>query len=210
MSRVYRWDDKDDKAFRAVAAALCKMTRATVKPFADPFDKLNQRTVLRFEKGDDYRLFWDHLKHLKKGDWDNYADPSKYMYAIEDLGRGADGRVWLTCSDGGAVCVLKFSNEPFFAKYLQHEERMWHKAYPQFKNKVRVLKLVEQTLREDFDGKNLVHGDVAWRNVGLYKNGSEVKAVVFDMTQVKERGESHDGWVDAAVQKLRRATRQDV
>jgi hypothetical protein len=80
------------------------------------------------------------------------------------------------------VCVLKFPNKPVFATNLQHEERMWHKAYPQFKNKVvyemwcgrpalkmphfsavpigereKVLKLVEQTLREDFDEKNLVH-----------------------------------------------------
>ena len=133
------------------------------------------------------------------------------------------------------MCVLKFANKEAFEKYLEHEEKMWHKAYPQFKSKVvcekwcgklalkmphfsavpmlqreKVLKLVEQTLREDFDAKNLVHDDVAWRNVGLYKNGSEVKAVVFDMTLVKERGESDDGWVDAAVEKLRRATRQDV
>ena len=55
-----------------------------------------------------------------------------------------------------------------------------------------------------------MHDDVAWRNVGLYRNGSEVKAVVFDMTLVKERGESHDGWVVAAVQKLRHARRQGV
>ncbi len=44
-----------------------------------------------------------------------------------------DGRVWLTCSHNGAICVLKFPNGPVS---LKHEEEMWHKVYPQFKSKV--------------------------------------------------------------------------
>ncbi len=112
-SVVYRWNDQGAVALRAVASVLCKMARATFTSFADPFDKLDERTVLCFEKGVEGRVFWDHVKHLSgKGEWDKYANPVKYLYAIEDLGRGADGRVWLTCSDGGAVCVLKFPNDP--------------------------------------------------------------------------------------------------
>ncbi len=109
---------------------------------------------------------------------------------------------------------------------------MWHKAYPQFKKKVvyetwcgrpalmmphfsaitaqkreEMLGLIEHMLREDFDRRGLVHGDVAWRNVGLYKKGEQTKAVVFDMAKVEEKKLSNGQWVEVAFQKLRGANR---
>ena len=227
-SRVFRWDEGDQVALRAVAGALCKMARSTQTAWDDPFDQLETRTVLRFEKGKIGRVYWDHLKHLKGGQWDKYANPPKYLYAIEDLGRGADGRVWLVCSRGGSVCVLKFANNPNKARSdLEHEEKMWHKAYPQFASKVvvetwcgwkalrmphfaavalserrNVLALVENTLRDDYDEKGLVHGDVAWRNVGLFRVGNEQKAVVYDTARVREKTASDEKWVEDAMKKL--------
>jgi hypothetical protein len=110
-SKVYCWDEGGDQALRAVAGALCKMARAGHQPFCDPFDKLDERAVLCFEKGEG-GIFWSHVKHLSgRGNWVQYGDPPNCLYAIEDLGRGADGRVWLMCSHGGAVCVLKFSKQ---------------------------------------------------------------------------------------------------
>ena len=227
-TRVYRWDDENCEALRAVGSVLCKMSRATSTPFSDPFDRLDERRVLCFEKGPFGLVFWDHLKHLKgKGNWNEYADPPKNLFAIEDLGRGADGRVWLMCSHSGAVCVLKFSNNGLY-DVLMHEEKMWHQVYPQFRTKVAfekwcsrdalkmphfsavaigdrpaMLELVEQTLRVDFDRKGFVHGDVAWRNVGLYKKGDTTKAILFDMASVRSKDSRDDRWIEEAMLKLR-------
>ena len=228
-SKIFRSSESGDVAMKAVAGALCKMARARATPFQDPFEKLDKRTVLCFEKGEAGRCYWDHLKQLKKGQWNKYANPPKYLYAIEDLGRGADGRVWLTCSHSGAVCVLKFPNGPVTigqASSLKHEEEMWHKVYPQFQSKVVlekwcgrealrmphfsavkveerkiVLELVKATLKNDFHGKGMVHGDVAWRNIGLYKEGAEKKAIVFDMVQVRVY-DKDDDWMESALSRL--------
>jgi hypothetical protein len=60
-------------------------------------------------RGNRTNLLWCRMSHLDgEGKWDMYATPMKYLYAIEDLGRGADGRVWLTCTYSEAVCMLKF------------------------------------------------------------------------------------------------------
>lgn len=106
-SKVYDRKDEDNIAMRAVAAALSKMKKSTVNSFSDPFDNLQGRRLLRFTKGLNRSLFWCRLGKLEgTGKWNKYANPQKYLYAIEDLGRCADGRVWLTCTSSGAVCVL--------------------------------------------------------------------------------------------------------
>ena len=51
--------------------------------------------------------------------------------------------------------------------------------------------------------KGIRHDDVAWRNVGVYREGGRTKAVVFDMQRVHrvEQG-PHDDWVTPAVDSL--------
>jgi hypothetical protein len=166
------------------------------------------------------------------GKWNKYAQPKKYLYAIEDLGFGAEGRVWLTCSFSGAVCVLKFPINDTNGEHkgVERELENWKKAYPEFKafrekwcgrdalrmphfaavrpdERLCALDLVRATLEANFFAKRLVHKDVAWRNIGLYKKvGAErPKAVVFDLGQVEPNQTDHDAnWVDVAIDKLKK------
>jgi hypothetical protein len=78
-SRIFRSSESGDVAMKAVAGALCKMALAKATAFHDPFEKLDVRTVLCFEKGEVGGCYWDHLKHLKEGQWDKYANPPKYL-----------------------------------------------------------------------------------------------------------------------------------
>ena len=63
--------------------------------------------------------------------WNEIARPQKFLCAIEDLGRGAHGCVWLTCFSSGAVCVLKFAldDKP---DGLDKEYAFWQQIYPSF------------------------------------------------------------------------------
>jgi len=152
----------------------------------------------------------------------------KNFFLWEDLGHGADGRAFLVSGGTkGAVGVLKF----FFTDpevKAQHEESMWKQVYshlPPVAESVRIvsvmgqkallmpwfqcpertqssLNAVEETLRDDFMNKRYRHDDVAWRNVGVYCDGDQMKAVVFDMQKVHYDENQKEDWVTSAVASL--------
>ena len=151
----------------------------------------------------------------------------KNFFLWEDLGHGADGRAFLVSGGTkGAVGVLKFFFRDPEVK-AQHEESMWKKVYSHLlpvKKSVRIVRVmgqtallmpwfqcpertqstldaVEKTLREDFMDKGFRHDDVAWRNVGVYCDDGQTKAVVFDMQKV-HCVESQEDWVTSAVASL--------
>lgn len=136
-SRIYSRMDEKHLATRAIAATLCKMTQVKQMPFGSPFVKMNERMLLRFTKGSSRSIHWCRMGKVVPH-WNKFANPTKYLFAIEDLGKGSDGRVWLTCSSSGAICVLKFpikktkSQSEDVAQELQN----WHIAYPEFETKV--------------------------------------------------------------------------
>jgi RNA polymerase-interacting CarD/CdnL/TRCF family regulator len=73
--------------------------------------------------------------------------------------------------------------------------------------RLNVLGMVRATLKANFFDKKLVHEDVAWRNIGLYKKVGSVSpaAVVFDLGRVETNQTAHDydaNWVDNAISKL--------
>lgn len=68
--------------------------RRQVRPFTHPLDKPETRTFLKSVKGAASSTFWACLQVTPA--WDKVASPKKYLFAIEDSGRGAYGRVWLT------------------------------------------------------------------------------------------------------------------
>jgi len=231
VSEIYDRAAGNHLAMRVIAAALCKMAKVKQNPFDDPFDKLKERMLLRFTKGESRSIYWCRMGLLEgQGKWNKYANPKKYLYAIEDLGRGADGRVWLTCACSGAVCVLKFPiNTMSQCNDVERELKNWKKAYPEFESKVlhekwcgrealrmphfatvrpeerlRVLGSVKTTLETNFYDNGLVHKDVAWRNIGLYKGGAEQQAVVYDLGRVRGQITGDDSWVNDAIEKLKR------
>jgi hypothetical protein len=224
VSKIFHRTDPNNEAIRAIAAAICKMQASRQVPFSNPFDRLNDRTLLKFKKGKRQSVFWARLKDVSPR-WDIVAAPRKFLYAVEDLGRGADGRVWLTTTSGGAVCVLKFSLEDRGDK-LDHEFQIWKKAYPQFKvyrenwcghpalrmphfamvkdeKRAQIVSLVRKSLLTNFAANKMKHNDVYWRNIGIYTNrdGNE-EAVVFDMGSVVT-GVEDSSWVDNACLRLK-------
>ena len=102
------------------------MYKAKRQPFSDPFQDLSKRSLLKFEKGNNISVFWTRLTLSKGPQWDKVAAPTKFLYAIEDLGYGAHGRVWLTCASCGAVCVLKFALDGK-GSLLDSEKKVWEK-----------------------------------------------------------------------------------
>jgi len=137
VSKIYDRATDNHLAMRAIAAALCKMAKVKQNPLDDPFDKLDERMLLRFTKGESRSIYWCRLGLLKgQGKWNKYANPKKHLYAIEDLGRGADGRVWLMCTCSGAVCVLKFpikGGNGELRENVKCEMENWKATYPEFK-----------------------------------------------------------------------------
>ena len=58
----------------------------------------------------------------------------------------------------------------------------------------KTLHAVATTPKEDFEAKGFRHGDVAWRNVGVYYADGELRAIVFDMNTV-EPCEADVDWI---------------
>jgi hypothetical protein len=149
VSNVVRWDAADNEALRLLMAALVKMNalNGLRQLPMEPFERLSERKLIKFVKGSqswfwssDLRLLssenvqWHSVLKMKQTD--------KIVYAVDDLGRGYDGRVWFavalrTSTTTGVQkhmlfpLVLKFGNRG--EVNVQDEYKMWLAAYPQFK-----------------------------------------------------------------------------
>lgn len=206
---------------RAIISMLDKMLRSRGTPFASPFEKIGERTILKFVKGTEKCVFWTRL--VVEPQWDKVARPKKFLFAVADLGRGAHGRVWLASSSSGSICVLKFMLSANLTDAL-NETAVWRRAYPEFgvfaevwsgrpsirmphfgrfqmEERASRVELVRSTLKKNFAEHGLKHKDVHWRNIGAYRDhtGSE-RAVVFDMGSVEACDDA--SWVDEACNRL--------
>lgn len=220
VSKIFS-KDNIETLVRAIVSSLDKMLRCQMTPFSSPFDRMAERTILKFVKGTQKIVYWTRLD--VKPQWHKVARPRVCLFAVEDLGRGAHGRVWLTCGSSGAVCVLKFmmSEKEDDAKA---EANYWNIAYPEFgvyaevwsgRPAVRMphfssipphergakIGLVRDTLTLNFAQRGLKHNDVHWRNVGCYldSTGTE-RAVVFDLGCIEQTVDT--SWVDTACKQL--------
>jgi len=223
VSRIFR-KNEPDTLIRAITSVLCKMIRSTATPFPTPFANLEQRTILKFVRSEATSVVWTQL-HVKP-QWDKVGRPQKFLFAVQDLGRGADGRVWLTCTTSGAICVLKFPLDGK-AETVDREHSSWQAAYPSIRTyketwcghvalrmpyfapiqegeRESKIGLVHDTLTISFASKGMIHADVFWRNIGTYKDDrGEEKAVVFDMGRVKFSDTAADsGWVEKECGRL--------
>lgn len=62
---------------------------------------------------------------------------------------------------------------------------------------------IRNCLVSNFQNKNLVHSDVRWSNIGKVLEGSEEKAVIYDLHVLEEyQYEKHEGWIDKAIAYL--------
>ena len=235
-SRVYDIEKEGDQKslFRLLASAVWKMWESKHDALPDPFDRLNERTLLMFTR-DSY--FWGRIgKADVKPQWDKVPTMrASRLFAVEDLGHGAEGRCWLVCSQAGRVAVLKFFREHDDGKArtaAETEKQHWDQIYPALGKMVKVeqwgghwalvmphlsqaverseqaLEAVRATLTEDYVGHKLMQplGEVKWRNIGFYESGVELKAVVFDMSRVEPLADTVDGdkWVESCIDELKK------
>lgn len=228
VSKIYTRSDPNNELSRAVTSALLKMLRSSHAQV--DLSDLSNRRLIKFEKGDKGSSYWTPLNLDNGIQWNKMAGATKYLFALQDLGHGAHGRVWLACTSGGAICVLKFSLGTKPEEALDKEKGVWDTVYggidgisvhrekwgghhalrmPHFsgvtqKDRGRVLPLVEYTLKNHFNVKRIKHDDVEWRNVGVYQamDGTE-HAVVFDMGSTSAVKPDDNGWESKAIEHLR-------
>lgn len=233
VTRIYDAHKEGEAALGLLYTALWRMAHVAPTPLASP------TFVFRLTKDSSAGITWHALKNFptqyKKDATRADAYPRrnvKHLLAIEDLGRGSSGKVWLmsTASVKPAVCVLKFGNRGDDSPRLWKEHDWWNKIYPEFSGMVAVERwsgplalrmphfaavrpedraqhrsAVCEVLHTKF-GTRFVHKDVRWENIGLYKKGKAIVAVLFDLESVVEYSESlHKGWVERDIAKLYQA-----
>jgi hypothetical protein len=159
------------------------------------------------------------------------------FYIWVNVGHGAEGCAYLASDESGRVCVVKFiyqssRDEAGAAREkAAAEAAQYTTVYPQFDvrhellsgrqalilphfaavpvcRRMEVLEFVEDTLRNDFDFRGVVHNDISWRHVGLYYDEEGVeRAALFDLGDCEEKDDSsanHTKWVEDAIESLRK------
>ena len=230
-TRVYDIEVESDNRdlFRLLASAILKMWKCVRAPLNDPFECLGERTVLKFTP---QSVFWSRMDSVEP-QWDKMPTRrAGELFAVEDLGHGAEGRCWLVCTAAGRVAVLKFFRKQDPEAAARREKERWDAVYPALGKMVKLqqwgghwalvmphlsqsverddlaVAAVRRTLVEDYVGRGWTQPvlEVRWRNIGFYTDdGGELRAVVFDMSHV-ERSEQNEennlSWVDDCVQSL--------
>ena len=243
VSKIFTTSDDEKQNMEylsAIATVLTKMSKVKIIKYKSHFDCIEKREFIVFSKEEEEeeeekrswndertpKFYWKKLNKSKfKPNWNLYPNTktTKSLYAIEDLGYGADGRVWLTCTRTGAICVLKFGG---YAELLNEEYINWCKVYgdkfnvvfnkwngscaiqmPHFSwieenERESYLPKVKQTLIKYFHKNKLKHNDIAWRNIGLHvdKNG-DCEVIVYDLHSLSVC--ESDDWIDDAIEKLK-------
>eukprot|EP00038_Savillea_parva_P005137 m.148132 g.148132 ORF g.148132 m.148132 type:complete len:624 (-) comp11666_c0_seq31:180-2051(-) len=224
-TEVVQCQDNPD-AMRLILSALVKMTKTGWQPLDHAFANLESRQLICFVK-DAPSVFWSRDLATTKPKWDAIKPlRTKYLYAVEDLGHGSNGRVWLTSTIGGYIHVLKIPRT-YKNDALERECDWWHRIYPEFaeyvatetwsghrmlrmphfaaiiqSERMQYLNAVKDCLREKFEQKGFRHLDVTWRNIGLYKSKKVVRAVMFDL-DVRSLETSDEGWIKKCMKHLR-------
>jgi hypothetical protein len=221
-SKVYSCEQHRE-LLSVLGGVLLEMAQATTS-ILELERTIHDRALLFFTAGD-VGFGWASPQISLR--WNVFIHSStKRVYAIDDLGHGRDGRVWLVCNGGGSVGVMKFvANEVEAEK----EAAMWKKVYsgeswikgvrhgkwskrwavvmPRFsqfrtqQERRAALPDIEEAMKNNFGGKGLRHRDVHWSNIGYFLEGNAKKKVVlFDLSDVPE--DKNKDWIDASIQYL--------
>lgn len=132
-SKVYGRED----ATKFVATALNRIaSMVKPKPFETPFQNITDRIIIRLTKDiRDETYVWCPwpTKDAPKEHWELLPSANaKHLYVVEDLGRGAHGRVMLAATGSGRICVLKFPNkrpDPAEKDPMVLEAEVWGRVY---------------------------------------------------------------------------------
>lgn len=234
VSNVINTSTQYSDVIQYIYTALVRMTQVRI----DYYQQYNYLCGFILHKGND-SITWhsknQQLAALNVNNIDGHTFPrsdTTNLFALEDLGRGASGKVWLMCtlSPNPGICVLKFANDPVNAQTkLNLEKNWWHLIYPEFLKYTNVelwsgtwalmmshfsvipplqrskfRESIKQLLEQKFQARGLVHPDVAWRNIGFYldKNNNKIP-VLYDLDGILYYShESNFNWIENAMNKL--------
>jgi hypothetical protein len=223
---IFNANNNVPKLMSVLSTALIRMTHSLPNYY-----ETNGRYLIRFHKGLEKKTTWCALPDITKLQSIKFHNfprcDVKTLLAVEDLGRGSNGKAWLVTTETfSSVCVLKFDNHDSTERLLR-ERDVWHIIYPEFVSKVHVeqwsgagalvmprfatiheseranLKKKVSALLKLIEAKGLWHDDVRWRNMGCYKSKGTVNPVLFDLVHVKELASpKSDGWIGRAMEAL--------
>ena len=201
---------------QVIATCLTRMSHARSQYYSFP-----QRHLLRFHRGSLKKFTWmaaaccdsSTTTILEKIRFDKFPNALvKNLLAVEDLGRGSNGKVWLTTTETfKSVCVLKFDNKNKRSN-LDDEAELWVKLYDSaISSMVKVdqwsgafalmmpyfatiqecdrelYQLQIFNLMERIHNLGYYHNDVHWRNIGCYRADAGVNVpILIDLIHVKE------------------------
>jgi hypothetical protein len=203
-SGVYEWHDSGLPL--VLASVLGKMERAPKYGLMPA--RLRPRLHI-----DATRWWWTAPCEIEE---DSATDTAEWRRArelvlLQDLGAGADGRVWKACTTGGKVCVLKFAcrerNEAPKRRRarLGVERTHWREVwgvhgvcvarlagdYALLMPFVRLLPHEERHVGgrvleaiRTMANKGYCHEDLKWRHVGLIDQGTTERVVFYDLVRV--------------------------
>jgi hypothetical protein len=232
------FSSQSNELLGVIVAAVTKMTRAKTVKLPNPFHHIFSRQLVFLSTTSYYWKAFSARDGFKP-DWTRMPKKTaKSVFVVKGFSSSSKSRVFLACTETGAVCVIKTirrgsvetekSVHDAMQKKLQKELDCWKKVYPEFKDvriltlnnipslmlphfdspkdrkEVAVLEAIEATLRRDYDKNQLVHRDIAWRNIGIRRSGDKVEAVVFDMESVEEKVDSESDWVAKAMTELKK------
>lgn len=214
------------KLMNVLSTALIRMTHSQPNYY-----KTNGRYLIRFHKGLVKKTTWCALPDSTKLQSIKFHKfprcDVKTLLAVEDLGRGSNGKAWLVTTEMfSSVCVLKFDNCDRTDNLL-YEKDMWHIIYPEFASKVHVeqwsgasalvmprfatiheserakLKNKVSELLMLIEAKGFWHEDVQWKNMGCYKSNGAINPVLFDLIHVRElESPKSDDWIARGIDAL--------
>lgn len=199
---------------QVIATCLIRMSHARSQCYPFP-----QRYLFRFHCGSLKKFTWmaaccdSSTTILEKIRFDKFPNARvKNLLAVEDLGRGSNGKVWLTTTETfKSVCVLKFDNKNNRCN-LDFEAELWVKLYdsaissmvkvdqwsgafalmmPYFATIQEIDRELYQLqitkLLERIHNLGYYHDDVHWRNMGCYRDDAGVNVpILLDLIHVKE------------------------
>lgn len=221
---IHKWKDNIPFFLNLLSTALMRMTLARVGYYES-----TSSSFIRFHK-DTEVMTWRTIKNVeeecrKKINFEKYPRSDvTTLLAVEDLGRGSNGKAWLVTTETfSSVCVLKFDNKDN-KENLIREQGCWHLIYPEYKHMVRVEKwsgvyalvmphfsTIPQNQRNLFGDKivsllnrihkiRYKHNDVRWRNIGCITTRDGTVPVLYDLIHLQPSLD--DSWISESMSQL--------
>jgi len=111
----------------ALVSVLLKMNASVIEPVGSILAQENVGSRRKFGLVDGDSFKWSSLPaNTEKLSYTLPGTNTKLFYLLQDFHGGADGRVWLSCSQSGHLVVLKMSSSSSFTTELNIWQKVWN------------------------------------------------------------------------------------